>query len=155
MDHLRAEHMGYDWLLERAAETGRDAAVREVEGLGLPPYLEHDRYVRFAKLVQANGGGMDLGTAELFPIALSAPEYCLSDYARWFRGSNRGSGPMWNEAHPDNLFSAIPRLDVRVLFVSGENDMNTPMPLVREYYEQLDAPQGNDLIVFEDAVHTP
>ena len=155
VDHLRAEQMGYDWLLERAAGTGRDAAVQKVENLGLPPYLEHDRYVRFAKLVQAYGGGMDLGLARLFPIALAAPEYCLADYARWFRGSNRGSGPMWDEAHPDNLFASIQRLDVPVLFVSGENDMNTPMPLVREYYEQLDAPQGKDFIVFEHAAHTP
>lgn len=154
VDHLRAEQMGYDWLVERAAANGQDAA-RKVVDLGLPPYLEHDRYVRFAQLIQAYGGGMDLGMGQLFPIALAAPEYCLADYARWLRGSNRGSGPMWNETHPENLFSEILRLDVPVLFVSGENDMNTPVPLVREYYEQLDAPQGKDLVVFEDAAHTP
>jgi len=155
VDHLRAEELGYAWLVERAAATGSDSAVREVEQLGPAPYLDHDRYVQFAKRVESYGGGMDLGIAQLLPIALRAPEYCLADYVRWLRGSNRGSGPMWDEVHPDSLFSAIPRLDVPVYFLSGEKDMNTPVQLVREYFERLEAPRGKELIVFEDTAHTP
>lgn len=62
---------------------------------------------------------------------------------------------MWQEVHPDNLFTRIHRLDVPVYFLSGENDMNTPLQLVREYHQMLDAPQGKTLVVFENAAHTP
>lgn len=155
VDHVRAEGIGYEWLLDRANAAGSASALRAVERLGLPPYMDHAQFVPFAKMIEAYGGGMDARMATILPVALTAPEYCFLDYLRWLKGSTRGSGSMWQEVHPDNLFTQIHRLDVPVYFLSGENDMNTPLQLVREYHQMLDAPQGKTLVVFENAAHTP
>jgi len=155
VNSTRAERLGRDWLLERAVETGNPSEIRRIETLGPAPYLDHGAYVRYAKTIESYGGGMDLSILRLLPIALLAPEYCVADYIAWFNGSSRGSGPMWDEVHPNDLFADVPRLDVPVFFLSGERDMNTPVELVLEYFDALDAPRGKRLIVFDDAAHTP
>lgn len=154
VDHVRAEDIGYRWLQELARADGGNAVDR-VERLGPGPYLEHERYVEYARLIESYGGGTDLGAVRLLGAALSAPEYCLGDYVAWFRGSARGSGPMWQETHPENLFETAPRIEVPIFFLSGLRDMNTPSALVQEYFDRLEAPSGKQLILFDGAAHTP
>jgi pimeloyl-ACP methyl ester carboxylesterase len=131
--------------------------LRKLQELGPPPYRDHSRYVEFMGIVNDHGGSYDVGFASLAMTALRAPEYRCRDYRAWLRGANRGSGPMWEEpAYRD--FDArrhVPRLEVPVFFIMGGRDLNTPLEAVRRYYEILDAPRGKELIVFEEAAHTP
>lgn len=97
---------------------------------------------------------MDTGFAPLALKALGAKEYTLSDYIKWFRGANRGSGPMWEESRDFNLFVDIPALEVPVWFIVGERDYNKPVVLVEEYYNFLKAPEKH-MIIMDDCAHTP
>ncbi|TVR67489.1 MAG: alpha/beta hydrolase [Spirochaetaceae bacterium] len=131
--------------------------LRRLQELGPPPYRDHSRYVEFMGIVNDHGGSYDVGFASLAVRATRAPEYRFRDYRAWLRGANRGSGPMWAEpAYRDfDARREVPRLEVPVFFIMGERDLNTPLEAVRSYYEVLDAPRGKELIVFEEAAHTP
>ena len=87
--------------------------------------------------------------------ALSSPEYRLSDCIHWIDGSSRGSGPMWESYIEWNAFEMYTKIEVPVYFFAGENDFNTPLDLVRQYCEMINAPAGKKLIVFKDSSHTP
>ncbi|MBE0410012.1 MAG: alpha/beta hydrolase [Anaerolineales bacterium] len=92
---------------------------------------------------------------ELAWIDLVAPEYRLRDCLAWVNGSTRGSGPMWEHTLSFNMFRDVPRLDLPVYFFNGRNDYNTPLQLVEEYYQILEAPLGKQLVIFEESAHTP
>ncbi len=150
-----ASEIAYQWLTEQIKTRGRTKDLQRLEKLGPPPFADHEKYVKFAKMVDAYGGGMDVGFAKLLWIALRAPEYSLTDYFKWLRGANRGSGPMWEESSRFNAFKQVPALQVPVYFFCGRNDYNTPLQLVRQYFEALKAPRGKRLVIFEKSAHTP
>jgi len=151
----RMEEISYDWLKHQVDEHGSRRQKRKFNELGTPPYDEHDRYVSFAKMKDSFGGSMDIGMGQLAWIAFGASEYTIRDYAKWLRGANRGSGPMWEETRDLDLFRLIPFLEVPVWFIVGSNDYNTPAVLVEEYYEFVQAPRGKELIIMENTAHTP
>jgi len=55
---------------------------------------------------------MDVPFLKLALISISSSEYNISDYVKWIRGSNRGSGPMWESTQSFNLISEVPDLDI-------------------------------------------
>lgn len=150
----RSDSLSYEWLRQEVEARGSDLQKRKFTELGKPPFEDHDSYVAFAKMKDAFGGGMDAGFSTLAWKALGANEYSLGDYIKWFRGANRGSGPMWQESRDFNLFEDIPVVEVPVWFVSGERDYNTPVALVEEYHNFLRAPEKH-LIIMDGCAHTP
>lgn len=151
----RAEEISYKWLKSQVDEHGSRRQKRKFNKLGQPLYDEHDRYVTFAKMKDSFGGSMDVSMGRLAWISFGAKEYTIGDYVKWLRGANRGSGPMWEESRDFNLFRDIPYLEVPVWFIVGSNDYNTPVVLVQEYCEFVDAPQGKELIIMEGTSHAP
>lgn len=154
VENKKAQKIAYDWLLSQISQPdSRD--LEKLVKIGEPPYFEHDKYIKFIKIIDSYGGGMDISVVKLAFIALQAKEYKLSDLAGWLDGANRGSGPMWDTYSLWDAAKEVPEVDIPVYFFSGKNDYNTPLQLVKEYYEALEAPYGKNLIIFEDSSHTP
>ena len=150
----RAGELSYEWLAEQVETHGTEDDRQALEALGEPPFDERERYVEFAQMKDRFGGGMDVGFRRLLWPALRATEYSVLDYVRWLRGATRGSGPMWEEQGSENIFGAVPAVEVPVWFIAGENDYNTPTALVQEYYDMLEAPEKH-LTILEGAAHAP
>ena len=155
IDSYASNEIAYKWLVKQIKKRGKNKDLKRLKKLGAPPFTDHEKYVKFAKMVDSYGGGMDIGFARLVWIALRAPEYNLTDYFAWFRGANRGSGPMWDSTRSCNIFQEVHKLKIPVYFFSGKNDYNTPLQLVKKYFETLEAPKGKDLVIFEKSAHTP
>jgi pimeloyl-ACP methyl ester carboxylesterase len=148
VDTVRGAALARDWL-------GTVAPGSELAGRAPKDFRDHDLYVRLMQAVEAAGGGMNVSLASLLPRALAAPEYRLADYRRWFRGANRGSGPMWGEYLALDLIAEVPVMPVPMLLVSGASDMNTPVALVRDWFEAVEAPQGKRMDLFDGSGHAP
>ncbi|MBN1857847.1 alpha/beta hydrolase [Candidatus Bipolaricaulota bacterium] len=157
VNFTRANELGYAWLQQQVEEDGSRRALERLDDIGEPPYNEHGRYVSYARTIESYGGGTDIGFASLLWIALGSPEYTFSDYGRWLDGSTRGSGPMWDPQHPENLLAEPERhrIEVPVFFFCGRKDHNTPPELVEEFAQHLDAPRGASITYFENSAHTP
>ena len=157
VDPYLAQEIGYAWLLEQVKGDKNEKNRRSLEALGQPPFTDHEKFVTYIRMVDAYGGGFDVSMQKLAWIAIRAPEYNLGDLLAWLRGSNRGSGPMWDspEYQSFNAFKDVPRLNLPVYFFNGRQDYNTPLPLVARYFETLDAPSGKQLVIFEESAHTP
>ena len=154
VDPLRNGDLSWPWLATQVEISGSQKDQKRLQKLGGPPFAEHDRYVSFAKMIEAYGGGTDIPFSRLVQAALAAPEYTLRNYPAWFNGANRGSGPMWDSTLDFNLMEDVPRLEVPTYFLMGVNDHNTDPRLVQEYLEVLEAPH-KEIILFENAAHTP
>lgn len=148
VDTLRGAALALDWLRDVAAD---DVLV----AMAPDDFRDHALYVRLMQSVESHGGGMNVSLASMLPRALAAPEYGLPDYPRWLGGANRGSGPMWPEYLRRDLFVEVPHMPVPMLLISGAHDMNTPVALVREWFEVVGAPQGKRMVVFDGSGHAP
>ena len=128
-----------------------------MHALGLPPYTDHEEYVKYINLADSYGGDFDVSMSKLIWIGLKAREYNLGDMLAWFRGANRGSGPMWEDPADQsyNAIKDVPQLQVPVYFFNGRKDYTTPLQETRRYFEKLDAPMGKHLVIFDRSAHTP
>ena len=82
-----------------------------------------------------------------------AKEYSIFDIIFWPLGMWHSLNEMWDDIVLLNMETAVPSVDVPVVFFSGVYDMNTPTSLVKEYYEMLDAKKGKELLIFEYSAH--
>ena len=62
---------------------------------------------------------------------------------------------MWAEYLSRDLFADVPQMPVPMLLISGAQDMNTPVALMQAWFEDVEAPQGKRLEVFEASGHAP
>lgn len=151
------EKIAYPWLLEQIQEKDNKKDLKKLKKLGDPPFTNHDDFITFIHLVDAYGGTFALPFSKLLWITLKSPEYTFRDDLAWLDGSNRGSGKMWTEdAYSSfNAIEKYPELDLPVFFFMGKHDYNTPLEATKKYYQNLIAPRGKRLIIFEDSAHTP
>jgi pimeloyl-ACP methyl ester carboxylesterase len=63
---------------------------------------------------------------------------------------------LWNDKlYQVNLFEQVPRLEIPLYFFAGRHDYFTPSEIVEEYFHTVNAPQGKELIWFENSGHEP
>jgi pimeloyl-ACP methyl ester carboxylesterase len=148
VDTMRGVALALDWLEEVAPNLN-------LVGIDPQALRDHALYVRLMQTVEAQGGGMNVPLPSMLLKALVAPEYRLPDYRRWIDGANRGSGPMWSEYLARDLIVEVPHMPVPMLLISGASDWNTPIPLVRDWFETVEAPQGKRMEVFNESGHAP
>lgn len=155
VDNVRANEIAYAWLMQQAQSADDKKTLQALDDLGRPPY-SHSQYRKLAGMVVDYGGNYDIEMRRLAAIALRAPEYTVLDYGRMLRGMIRGGGPLHDPQHMIRIqvTEDFPKLEVPAFFIMGDKDYNTPLELVREYCQLLDAPM-KDLYIMEDAAHTP
>jgi pimeloyl-ACP methyl ester carboxylesterase len=139
-----------------AKKSGDTIAVKELEGIGAPPYENHKELSIQRKWLERFGGVTHNNKPtfnDFLKIGLTAPDYSLLDGLRFFRGQEFSEKHMYEERLHTNLFEEVPKVDIPVYFFTGRYDYNTPFELTERYYQQLDAPRGKQLIWFENSGH--
>jgi pimeloyl-ACP methyl ester carboxylesterase len=81
-------------------------------------------------------------------------EYSIIDFIFWPLGSARSLKTMWSEVVQLDFFKLSPKINTRLEFLSGKNDMNNPSSLVEEYFKFVEAPAGKKFTVFENSSHS-
>lgn len=155
VNHRRAVDIARSWLQDQMKKKNDAKGLAEL-GRIEDPAKQHSDYRKLAGLVNKYGGNFDISMRHLAWIAFRAPEYTLRDYIRLLNGMNRGGAPLHQggKIAPYDFSRTIPKLEVPVYFFCGQNDYNTPLQLIQEYYEQLKSPDKK-LIIFENSAHTP
>jgi pimeloyl-ACP methyl ester carboxylesterase len=85
---------------------------------------------------------------------ITSPEYGLFDIPKVAKGSAFASKHMVNNVYEGSLSDAVPGVDVPVYFLMGRYDRVTPLSLVEEYCEALEAPH-KQIILFRKSAHFP
>jgi len=139
----------YPRVVERAQKLNNKLAVQQLMQVGPPPYLSAGP-TKWVEIGWAN---------KLDPIPkprLSA----LSDPWFWFvfsrqhsaldsftRGAEFSQETMWNEMLVDDLPQLGLTFAIPVVIVQGSEDLVTPTPLAREYFDQIKAPSKNFVLL--------
>ncbi|MGY5876862.1 MAG: alpha/beta hydrolase [Candidatus Thorarchaeota archaeon] len=149
----------YNFILEEAERAGDEKALLAIKEIGPPPYETPKKEFDKSRYIDRYGGFMHTGTMKqmigVMLYYLTSPEYSLSEAFRTIRG--RGfhftQNAMWNEITRIDFFSEIQSMRVPTYFFMGKYDKITPTALVENFYIDLVARKGKNLVIFEDSGH--
>jgi proline iminopeptidase len=159
------ELQSYQFTLEKARATNNTKALNDLSEMGAPQNGDLMTMYKtgFGSMVKQRGWLLKLGGERynktnyndwIFQMLMS-DEYSLTDLINWSRASAITAGKMFRDPDFNNfdLRKDIPAVQIPVYFISGLYDYNTPWPLVKQYYEQLQANQ-KDFFLFQKSGHS-
>jgi len=156
------ERISYEYVYNKAVESGNKKAIRELEEIGPPVNgvygddpSDLDGLMTQRKWLLKYNGVMHEKSSHLeyyFAYILS-PEYSVFDAINVLRGVKNSLNEMWNQVLQVDFFTEIPEVQVPVYFFAGRYDYNTPFELVEEYYNIIEAPK-KELVWFEKSGHS-
>ncbi|MBS4196204.1 alpha/beta fold hydrolase [Lederbergia citri] len=157
------DKLSYKWLLKTAKENNDKKALRELTEVGAPPYLEgFEQWAKIRKW-QFKYKSMfydagDKKSATFFSglkIMLRSKDYSFIDiYNSLVRGFKLSySEKMLEDINTFDFFKEVPLLQLPVLFIHGGKEKHVMPELIQRYYEQLDAPEGKQLLWSDKSSH--
>ena len=155
-----SERFMYRWALEKAIAADNEEAASELKRLGLPPYERMDDYHTMTGWISHFSGTEHepVSRWQFVRLALESPFYSWSDLVRIPLGAKFSFSQLWREAfYKTDLLKQAPRLDVPVFFFLGRHDhtATASAAMAERYFAALEAPQGKQLIWFENSGHWP
>lgn len=158
----RGSRFSYDAALKAARDRGDPSAIAELEGVGPPPYVRFEDYLVRQKYVNPPVLAPSPREAEAMAAVaqlLAAPAPPDARYVAHnlpavdgfeaFMSTQRAVFAETAAFEADTLGS---KFEVPIFFFQGADDLNTPTALVQEYFEQIEAPE-KELVILPDAGH--
>ncbi len=154
----KSEKISYRNVLETAKKRGDAEAIKELEGVGEPPYSKLSDVGVERKYVNKYGG-MIYGESEPMKIIakdyFSFPHYSTLDLMyRLPVGSYNSLSGLWPWLQKKDMFIDVPAVKIPVYFMLGRHDNTVPSSLSEKYFNALKAPRKR-LIWFENSSHAP
>ncbi len=155
-----SERLEYQWALEQARAANSEEALAELTSLGLPPYERFADYNAMTKWIARYSAAQyaPVTRSRFIRLALESPLYSWKDLARIPLGAKSSFAQLWREAfYATDLVKQVPRIEVPVSFFLGRHDhtATASSAMAERYFNALSAPQGKQLIWFEDSGHWP
>jgi pimeloyl-ACP methyl ester carboxylesterase len=160
---LKNERLSYEFAYDEAIKNNRKRALRQlskVDTVAASYTLEDALLVR--KWVYRFGGVVRSATQEKTYINVSeiaaillASEYSVVERINMVLLPYYSANMLWKEIKEVNLMEQAVKIDVPVYFLVGRHDYIVSHVLAEQYFNKLDAPQGKELIWFENSAHRP
>ncbi|MEP6808980.1 MAG: alpha/beta hydrolase [Chthoniobacterales bacterium] len=158
-DPPESERMMYRETLARAEQSGASEGEAALRAIGLPPYRSVEDYQTMNRWIHHFNDAeyREMSPARFGALAFASPVYSWLDFFRLWRGFRFSFAHLWREAFATNFPAQIPHLDLPVYFFLGRHDHTSTVSaeMAEKYWEMLDAPQGKELVWFENSGHWP
>ncbi|MBQ6493042.1 MAG: alpha/beta hydrolase [Erysipelotrichaceae bacterium] len=155
-DVARAESYSLESCIEAAKEKGntKDAeyleSIREKVKNG--ETICPRNYVRkygFAEHEKSNA------VAQLVKSIVFGPEYNIMDGIKFFYSAAKHAMPLAMQCVKDPLPELVKEIKVPTYFLLGKYDGMTNTKAAREYFDELNATEGKQFIIFDNSAHSP
>jgi pimeloyl-ACP methyl ester carboxylesterase len=156
------ERLGYDHTLAEAKKRNDAEAIRELGAVA--PYPEADGSLPMPKmnvLRKWEGRyGYMLANSEngimwpMLKFAFRSPEWSLLDIRFFLADLDAVNARLDGEINKFDARRLGTDFQVPMFFIMGENDWQTPTPLTRAYYEEINAPVKNFTVIGNAASHS-
>ena len=135
------ETVGFDGLAARLRARGETRALARLMAVGRPPYPDIKALIKERRILMAHPPRSERGLMRrMIGAMLTAPGVRLKDLRDWVAGSQFSLRQLYGvlTSYRDSI---PPRpLAVPLVIIQGEEDIQTPTSLAREYFERLEAP---------------
>jgi len=135
----KQEEFAYPRLIERARKLGNKTAERQLLSAGPPPYPSAG-FTKWAEISWANQLDPQPKRALPTPGELWVGVRFLVSRVGIPPDAQFSQEVMWNELLADNLSSLGLKFEVPVVIIQGSEDLVTPTPLAKDYFDRIEAP---------------
>jgi proline iminopeptidase len=141
------DRIEYHALLGYAQRAGDTALARQLRSWGQPPYYGQD-VTRYTTLMGEVASQLEKPHISIQHASnFNPPEYGVLDKINAFRGFADAGSILYQDMQRIDLRRSVPALAVPAYFVSGQYDFNAAPSLARQYFNLLQAPRKQFLIV--------
>ncbi|MGM0509440.1 MAG: alpha/beta hydrolase [Fusobacteriota bacterium] len=152
----KENEISYKYTLSKAKKIRNKKAIKSLQKIGPPPYLNYkDEKVQRKWLEKFEGkekGKSFLGL--IIKGILTHPRYTLIDAIKYIRGLYFSQDIMEKELSNVKFDETIKKVEVPIYFFEGKYDYLTPSCLVKRFFKNLEAPTKK-FIWFEKSAHFP
>lgn len=153
--------LSYNFIEEEAKIYGNSKDLNVIKAIGPPPYEDYKKIFQKAEYIVRYGGFIYTKLYKHMSYVmlsyLTTPEYSITDAIKIIthKGMYFTMDARWEEIKKVNFSEEIQSINIPVYFFIGKYDMITPTVQIQDYYNQLNAPKGKKLILFNNAAHLP
>ena len=159
VDFTETEQYCYDIALSIAKDKGDAQQIKALENLGRPPIygdnvsMEIGSYLMYLHQEMASNSQIHQTDFDTVDEMLS-PEYGILDKINFMRGLYYTFSHVYQQLYGVDLRETHTEFEIPIYIFHGRHDVNAPTYLVKDYYNQIDAP-NKELIWFEHSGHSP
>lgn len=147
------ETISYNFVMKKARTANNQKAIRDLEGIGLPPYDNYQELLTERNWLTSYRGMIhNRSLFRTITDALLSPEYSIWDHFNEFKGRDFSLSCVWGDFQKVSIQDTIATLKIPIYFLEGRYDYCVPSVLVEEYVDKLDAPR-KEIIWFEKSAH--
>jgi pimeloyl-ACP methyl ester carboxylesterase len=141
-DMAKSMRMGYEYALDKARAAKDNDAVREIEGIGPPPFDNMRKVgVYFTRLGQYEVESKEEHLLKMGPF-FPPPNFSLWDEVERVRGFLQvPTYATYREMMSTNLSTFATEFQLPIYFFQGTEDQRTPYTLAKEYFDRIQAPR--------------
>lgn len=154
VDFSQSLNISHTFALEKAKEQECEEALRELIGIGEPPFNEDDAKLSIILRNVGKFGGRMHNEISFPSIAKKCEEYTDADIKNIPKGLDFSDTYLWNEVIKTNMMDNLIYFKVPIYFLCGKYDYITPTVLIEEYCSKINAPVKK-VIVLENSAHYP
>jgi pimeloyl-ACP methyl ester carboxylesterase len=142
------ETAAYEAVLQKARAAGDASAVKTLTDLGPPPYKSLDNVMTERSLSQRYDTDAERGIFwTLAPVALTAPNYTLSDIYSYEMSQGFSAKALLGEIMAYDARKLGTDFQVPMFVLNGDHDSITPMVLSKAWFDTLKAPQKEYVVL--------
>jgi len=157
------ERLAYEFVTQKALEENNKRALKQLSKIDTLPdnYTVGDALTirkwvyKYGGIVFNNENERPYVDMEEMRTILSSPFYSWMVRINLLLDPYFSINTLWNDLKELNLFTEAPKIDVPVYFLLGRHDIIVSHVLAEEYFHHIKAPQGKNIIWFENSAHRP
>jgi pimeloyl-ACP methyl ester carboxylesterase len=143
----------YEYALQKTRTAGDEAVVKDLEAMGLP---RHDDFVQYSAMRRKLGPYFPPTDVEWLQrqasLYRSAPGITADDLKAFSAGGGFSMSRLMPTIMKEDLRATVDELATPFCVIQGENDVFTPLPPARAFFEHVQAP-AKQLHVISGAGH--
>jgi pimeloyl-ACP methyl ester carboxylesterase len=159
VDFVETEIYCYHKAIEVATERNDTDLVETLEALGEPPYYEGNlgltsgKYLTYLHQYMNTIDDVNRTSYDTFDDLFS-PEYSILDSINYLRALLFTFDTVYRQLYETDLRESLTELEVPIYIMHGRHDINAPLYLAEDYFEQINAPV-KEMIIYEHSGHNP
>jgi pimeloyl-ACP methyl ester carboxylesterase len=153
-DWAAGEQASYAKAVSEAERQGNAAVLEKLRAIGPPPHTVDQLFIERTCAERLRGGLAPKALWKTARMLFGAPESSLFELRRTFEAFRFSIACMWPEVSQLNLITAVPALEVPVVFMLGRGDPWVPAEISVAYHDALQAP-SKQLVWFDESGHEP
>ncbi len=154
VDMKRGEAIGYEALMARLRARGDPKPIAALEAIGAPPYPSRKALLAERRLLFRTASAADRAMLRrMVPTLLLSPSLTLKDAWDAVAANFFSIERLYDALMDYDIRHLGTRFEIPMIYLQGKDDIQTPTVLVEDYFQEIEAPRKQLVLLGDGAAH--